>query len=96
MTVQDIIALLIVGVAVLYAGRALWRTLHGETGCAGECGCSAKRTSDADSLRAEALPSSAEGGMPAGKARVEAPAPRGVKRLPLVPIEQIGTPPRRS
>lgn len=40
MSVQDIIALSVVGVAAAYAGRALWRTLHGKTGCAGECGCS--------------------------------------------------------
>jgi len=40
MNVQDIIALIVVGVAVVYAGRSLWRTLHGETGCGGECGCS--------------------------------------------------------
>jgi len=39
MGVQDWIALGVVGAAALYAGRSLWRTLHGETGCGGECGC---------------------------------------------------------
>jgi len=38
MSVQDVIALAVVAVAAVYAGRSLWRTLHGETGCAGECG----------------------------------------------------------
>ncbi len=47
MTFQDIIALAIVAVAVVYAGRSLWRTLHGETGCAGECGCAAARPREA-------------------------------------------------
>jgi len=36
---QDWIALGVVGAAALYAGRSLWRTLHGETGCGGDCGC---------------------------------------------------------
>lgn len=40
MSAQDFIALGIVGLAVVYAGRAFLRTLGGQTGCGSGCGCS--------------------------------------------------------
>lgn len=40
MSVQDFIALGIVAVAVVYAARSFLRTLGGQTGCGGGCGCS--------------------------------------------------------
>lgn len=39
MGAQDWIALGIVGAAAWFAGRSLWRSLHGETGCGEDCGC---------------------------------------------------------
>jgi hypothetical protein len=44
---QDLVALAVVAVAVVYAGRSLWRTLHGETGCGGECASKCTATGDA-------------------------------------------------
>lgn len=39
MGLQDLIALIVVLGAVLYAGRSFLRTLKGESGCATGCGC---------------------------------------------------------
>lgn len=44
MDVQDIVALTVVGGAVFYVGRSLWRMMEGRSGqCGGGCGCSASR-----------------------------------------------------
>ncbi len=66
MSGQDVIALAIVAVAVVYAGRSLWRTLHGESSC-GECGSSKKAAAPGQESR-------------------------GLKRIPLVGVEQVGRP----
>jgi hypothetical protein len=50
MGTQDLIALGIVAVAVVYAGRSILHTLRGQTGCGGGCGCS-KDPSEAQSDR---------------------------------------------
>jgi len=42
MDLQDIIALSLVAAAAVYAGRSLWRTLNGKTGCASNCHCADK------------------------------------------------------
>jgi len=69
--IQDIIALGLVAAAVAYAGRTLWRMLHGKTGCATNCGC---------------------GDKPAEPATSQAPPRRGLKRVPLVTLDQVGKP----
>lgn len=51
MSAQDYIALGIVAVAVVYAGRSFLRTLGGQTGCGGSCGCS-KNPSESQADRA--------------------------------------------
>ncbi len=84
--IQDIIALVIVAVAVVYAGRSLWRTLHGETGCAGGCGRSdlnrdgdpSRERKRADGLAIETPPNDR--------------ASRALKRTPLVTIDDVGRP----
>lgn len=71
MGIQDIIALTLAAAAAVYAGRALWRMLHGKTGCATNCGCGNKST------QSDASPATSQ---------------RGLKRVPIVTLEQVGKP----
>lgn len=51
MDLQDLIALIVVLAAVLYAGRSFLRTLKGESGCATGCGCAKSPPNPARQLK---------------------------------------------
>jgi hypothetical protein len=82
MNVQDIIALAIVGVAVVYAGRSLWRTLHGDSGC-GTCA-----NHEHLSLAGRGDGVSVDDAVPDDRSSQS----MALKRKPLVPIDDVGRP----